>query len=59
LVDGQAAHPNAGCDRFVTRSGVGRQQNLRTLELAYRVLTSAQQRLEFITLSLAEFDPIA
>jgi len=33
-VDRRAAHPNTGCDLFVARSGIGRQQNLRTLDLA-------------------------
>jgi len=38
---------------------IGRQQNLRALDLAHRMSASAQKRLEFITLGLAEFNPIA
>src|SRR5690348_4747961 len=39
--------------------GVGGQQDLRSLELAGRMLATAEQRPEFSALDLAEVDPIA
>jgi hypothetical protein len=38
-VDGRAADPNAGRNLLVAGSGVGRQQNLRALDLADRVFS--------------------
>ena len=58
-VDGRAAHADAPRDLLVAGAGIGRQQNLRSLELAGGMLAAAQQRREFAALGLAEFDPIA
>jgi hypothetical protein len=58
-VDGGTAHAHAACNLFVAGSGVGRQQNLRPLELARSMLASAQKGRELGALGLAEFDPIA
>src|SRR6266702_42010 len=58
-VHGRAAHPDALCDLVVAGARIGRQQNLRSLELAHRILAAAQKRCEFGALGLAEFDPIA
>jgi hypothetical protein len=45
-------------DRFVTGPGVGRQQDLRPLQLARRMLASSQQRDKLVALGLAQIDPI-
>jgi hypothetical protein len=58
-VDGRAADAHAPRDRLVAGPGVGRQQNLRSLELACRVLAAAQKCRKFGALGLAELDPIA
>ena len=58
-IDGRAANAHAPCDLIVAGAGIGGQQNLRPLELARRVLASAQKRREFGALGLAQFDPIA
>src|ERR1700730_17154931 len=58
-VNGGTAHAHAACNLFVAGSGVGRQQNLRPLELARRMLASAQKGRELGALGLAELDPIA
>jgi LexA DNA binding domain len=58
-IDGRAAHTDTGRDRIVADAGVGSQQNLRSLELARRMLASTQQCGEFAALGLAELDPIA
>ena len=58
-VYGRAAHANAPGDLLVAGPGVGSQQNLRSLELAGRMLAAAKQRLQFGALDLAQFDPIA
>jgi hypothetical protein len=57
-IDSRAAHPDAGGHLLVGHSGISRQQNLRPLELAYRVLAGAEKRLEFVPFTLAEFNPI-
>jgi hypothetical protein len=46
-------------DVLVAGPRIGSQQNLRALELARRMLASAQKRREFATLHLAEFDLVA
>ena len=58
-VDSRATNANAGRDIIVAGPRVGSQQNLRPLELAHRMLASAQKRAELGALGLAEFDPIA
>src|SRR5438445_10497974 len=58
-IHGRAAHADAPCDLLVAGPGIGGQQNLRSLELAGRVLAAAEQRPQFGALDLAEFDPIA
>jgi hypothetical protein len=55
----RAAHANAPGDLRVAGSGVGSQQNLRSLELAGRMLAAAEQHLEFRALDLVEVDPLA
>jgi hypothetical protein len=57
-VDGRAAHPDVPRNLLVTGAGIRSQQNLCTLELARRVPAAAEEALEFIAFSLAEFDPI-
>src|SRR5690348_513314 len=58
-VHGRAAHADAPGDLLVAGPGVGGQQDLRSLELAGRMLATAEQRPEFSALDLAEVDPIA
>jgi hypothetical protein len=43
--------------RVRAAAGVGRQQNLRPLELADGMLAAAQHRRQFVPLGLAQFDP--
>src|SRR6185437_17118033 len=57
-VNSRAADAHTGRDIIVAGSGVGGQQDLRSLELAHRMLAATQKRHEFGVLSLAEFDPI-
>ena len=57
-VDGRAAHADAPRDLIVTGTGIGGQENLRSLELARGVLSAAQKRGEFSPPGLAQFDPI-
>jgi hypothetical protein len=58
-IDGRAADPHADGNVLVGGSGVGRQQDLRSLELACLVFSRTDQRLEVVPLGLAEFNPIA
>ena len=58
-VHSRAANANAGRDVFIARPSIRGQQNLRALELARRVLASAQKRREFAALGLVEFHPVA
>src|SRR5206468_8375681 len=58
-VHGRAAYADAPCDLLVAGTGIGGQQDLRSLELARRMLAAAEQRPEFRALDLAEVDPIA
>jgi hypothetical protein len=57
-IDGRAAHANAGDNVLVAGTAVGRQQNLRPLELARRMLATAQKPQEFVAFGLAQFDPV-
>jgi hypothetical protein len=54
----RAAHPDAAGDRLVTHPRIGRQQDLRPLELARRMLAAAQQRPELGAFGLAQLDPV-
>src|ERR1700688_3220717 len=58
-VHGRAAHADAPCNLLVAGPGIGGQQNLRSLELARRMLAAAEQRPQCGALDLAEVDPIA
>lgn len=55
---GREADTHGPGNLLVAAAPIGRQQNLRPLELAHRVLAAAQQRREFVTLGLAELDPV-
>src|SRR5207302_5067306 len=57
-VNGRASDAHAGRDIVVAGPGVGRQQDLRPLELARGVLACAQKSLDLVALGLAELDPI-
>ena len=58
-IDCRAADADTGGDCLVAGAHIGRQQNLRSLELARGVLAATQKRCEFGSLGLAQFDPIA
>src|SRR5271157_4274404 len=58
-IDGRAAHANIGRDRLVAGAAIRRQQYLRPLEPACRMLAAAQKLRQFGAFGLAEFDPIA
>ena len=58
-VDGRAADPEALGNGLVRHPGIGRQQDLGALELAGRMLATAEHRLEFGALGLAQLDPVA
>ena len=57
-VHGRPANADTGGDRLVTGAGIGGEQNLRPLELARRLLATAQKRPEFGALGMAELHPI-
>src|SRR5207248_150920 len=52
------ARADAPYNLFVGGPGVGRQQNLRALEPASRVLAAAQHRIQLLAFGLVQFDPI-
>ena len=54
----RAADPDAAGDLLVAGPGIGRQQDLRPLELARRMLAAAQQRCELVAFGLAQVDPV-
>src|SRR6202023_2143182 len=58
-VHGGAAHRHGAGNLVIVAAGVGGQQYLGSLELAGRMLASAQKRREFAALRLAELDLIA
>src|SRR5271167_3290707 len=58
-VSGRRANADTGGDRLVTGAGIGGEQNLRPLELARRLLATAQKRPEFGALGMAELHPVA
>lgn len=55
----RAADPEAGGDGLVGETGMGRQQDLRPLQLARRMLAAAQQRRKRVVLGLAQLHPIS
>ena len=57
-VDGRAAYTEALGDGLVRHPGVGRQQDLSSLELAGCMLATAEQRPKLRTLGFAQLDPI-
>ena len=58
-IDGRVAHADIGRDRLVAGAAIRRQQYLRPLEPACRMLAAAQKLRQFGAFGLAEFDPIA
>ena len=54
----RAAHSDRAGDLLVTHSRIGRQQDLRPLELARRMFAAAQQSLKFAAFFLAQLDPV-
>ncbi len=54
----RAAHPDTAGDLLVAGARIGRQQDLRLLQLAHRMLAAAQERCELGAFGLAQFDPI-
>ncbi len=58
-VHGRAAHADPPCNLLVAGPGMRGQQNMRSFELARRVLAAAEQRPQCGALDLAEVDPIA
>src|SRR5215469_4581116 len=48
----------AGRDRLVADTRIGCQQDLRPLQLARRVLATAQQRGQLLALALVQLDPV-
>jgi len=56
--DGGEADTHGPGNLLVAAAPIGRQQNLRPLELASGVLAAAEHRRQFIALGLAQFDPI-
>src|ERR1700730_138684 len=54
----RAADGEAGRDRLVADARIGRQQDLRPLQLARRVLATAQQRGQLLALALVQLDPV-
>src|SRR4051794_39523177 len=57
-VDGRAAHTEALGNGLVRHPGVGRQQDLSSLELAGCMLATAEQRPKLRALGFAQLDPI-
>src|SRR4051812_22885590 len=57
-VDGRAAHAEALGHGLVRHPGIGREQDLSSLELAGRMPATAQQGLEFGALGVAQVDPV-
>jgi len=56
--DGGEADTDGPGNLLVVAAPIGRQQNLRPLELAGGVFAAAEHRRQFIALGLAQFDPI-
>src|SRR3954451_5005346 len=56
--DAGKAEPDGSDNLRVATTGIGRQQNLRPLELAGGMLAAAEHRFQFVPLDLAQFDPI-
>jgi hypothetical protein len=56
--DGGKADPDRSDNFRVAAASIGRQQNLRPLQLASSMLAAAEHRHQFVPLGLAQFDPI-
>ena len=54
----RAARPDSPGDLLVAGARIGRQQDLRPLQLARRMLAAAQQRPEIGAFFLAQLDPV-
>jgi hypothetical protein len=52
-VDRRSANREAGCDHVVADTSVGRQQDLRSLDLARRVFAAIKQRRELSVRSMS------
>src|SRR3954469_24279433 len=58
-VDGRAADAEALGNGLVRHPGIGREQDLSSLELAGRMPATAEQGLELGALGVAQLDPVA
>jgi len=58
-VDGGAADHHPGRDLHVADTGIGRQEDPCSLELAGRVLAATQERRELVTLGLVQIDAVS
>ena len=56
--DGGKADPDGTDNLRVATAGIGRQQNLRPLEFAGGMFAATEHRRQFVSLGLAQFDPI-
>lgn len=56
--DGGEADTHGPRNLLVATAPIGRQQNLRPLELAGGMLAATEHRRQFVPLGLAQFDPI-
>src|SRR6476469_3117013 len=56
--DSGETDPDCPGNLLVAAASIGRQQNLRPLELAGGVFATAEHPRQFITLGWAQFDPI-
>jgi repressor LexA len=56
--DGGKADPDGSDNLCVATAGIGRQQNLRPLQLAGGMLAAAEHYPQLVPLGLAQFDPI-
>ncbi len=57
-IDGRGAYSDGPGNLLVAAAGVDRQQNLGPLEFASGMLAATQHRRQFLSLGLAQFDPI-
>jgi hypothetical protein len=55
----RATDRDAGCDLRVADARIGCEQDLRPLQLACRMPTTAQQPLQLLALALAQLDSVA
>ena len=58
-VHSRAAHADARGNLLIAGAGIRRKQNLRALELARRLLATAQECSQLVAFGLVQLDPIA